>query len=108
MNSRVLRRDLVRVHLVAAEEEQIGVARRVRLEQGARQGVQGVEAPPILLVALLGQGVRGLVRQREPAGAEHELDLLPLAEGAQDARREARVRGRPGPLAVERDLVFLA
>jgi hypothetical protein len=63
MNSRGPWRDLVGVDLIAAEEEQVGVARRVRLEQGAGEGVQGVEPPPVLLVALLGQGEGGLVGQ---------------------------------------------
>ena len=47
------------------------------------------------------------MRERDAAGAEDQLDLLVLPEGAKDGRGELVVLGRPDPLPVERDLVLL-
>jgi len=62
--------------------------------------------PDLGLVFGLGEG--RLVRDRDPAGAEADVEVLDGVDGADRAGRKPGTRLRPVELAIELDLVLVA
>ncbi len=98
------RGDLVGVDLVAEQEQERGQPLRGLVEEAERERPERVDlAAAVVLV--LAQAVGRVVRDRHATGAEDDPRRGPAAGRPDDAGRERRVRQRPPPLAVQRDLV---
>ena len=101
-----LRRDLVRVDLVAQQQEQVGPLLRVLVAHPHGERAQRVDAAAAF-VLLLRERVRRVVGHRHPAGPKGDLERLVLRVGAKAAGRELGALRRPDLLPVELNRVLV-
>ena len=102
-----LGRVLVRVHLVPEHQQQVRPLLGRLLAHPHRERIERVDLAPVLGILVLGERVRRLVRHRDAAGAEDDLQpgsgsIVRIALGGKPSSRS-----RPAPLAVEAHLVLV-